>query len=478
VVLGGAAVSAADKRRYYDFVKAHGAGDIILLNGYGISELGGACCLSTPDLDDESIGYPLPGINIRLYDDESKSFLPADQAPSEGVLYMNAPSLATITLDGKEIMKVEYADGVPYICTNDLVRKEEDGRIVFLGRANRYFINEEGRKYESGRVETEFSRQPDIESCCVVPVYIKTTHDNIPMLCVKVLEKAKGAVSIMRRALRKVFITDKTLQPDHVPSRILIAEELPRNGNGKIDLFKISKGEVEGQVFTVETLRFGDTITDFQLIPYQEGPADMIKEVFDGMAGGLKDGNPSPFGQKQPSNNQEGFKMNDFAKTAFDNFNNMNQMGMQMMNNMMGNMGNMGNMNREGTYANNPFWGMPNMQNMMPNMQDMMQNMQGMMPNMQDMMKNMQGMMPNMQNMMPNMQNMMPDMQTMMQNMQGMMPNMQGMMPNMQAMMPDMQAMMQNMQGMMPNMQGMMPNMQGAMPDMQAMIDYMQKNEQ
>ena len=66
VVVGGAAVSAKDKQRYCEFLRKHGCENFVFLNGYGISELGGACILSTPDLEDESIGYPLPGYNVRL----------------------------------------------------------------------------------------------------------------------------------------------------------------------------------------------------------------------------------------------------------------------------------------------------------------------------------------------------------------------------------------------------------------------------
>ena len=56
VALGGSSVSARDKKRYHAFLVEHGGSeDITILNGYGLSELGGACCLSTPDLDDEAI---------------------------------------------------------------------------------------------------------------------------------------------------------------------------------------------------------------------------------------------------------------------------------------------------------------------------------------------------------------------------------------------------------------------------------------
>ena len=354
VVLGGASVSAADKRRYYEFMRKHGAGEITLLNGYGISELGGACCLSSPDIDDESIGRPLRGVGVRLFSEEGGTYLTPADAPCEGVLYLRSPSLATAELDGKEIVKYEQIDGASYICTNDYARLESDGRLTFLGRANRYFINEEGRRYESGRVETEVSRQSGIESCCVVPVYIKTTHDNIPMLCVKTLDGALAPTEVIREALRQVFIAQKTLKSEYIPYRVMVAGELPRNANGKIDLYKISRGEVEGETFTVETVRLLDRITDFRLIPYEEGPADMIKEVFDGITAELKSNLP---GNKKKTNNDK-TEENEMkvAKKAVESFNSMNRMGMQMMKNMMGKMG---QANPIKGFENAPFGGKP-----------------------------------------------------------------------------------------------------------------------
>ena len=373
VALGGTAVSAADKHRFLDFMKEHGAGDVVLLNGYGISELGGACILSTPDIDDESIGYPLPGVNIRLYDDEKEKFLSVKDAPCEGVLYLNSPALATIEMDGKELMKVEVTEDTPYVCTNDLVRLEKDGKITFLGRANRYFINEEGRKYESGRVETEFSRQPGIESCCVVPVYIKTTHDNIPMLCIKPLEGDADPKETVIKALRQVFVTEKTLTDDYIPIRVMIVEEFPRNGNGKIDLYKIGRGEVSGEVFTIETVRQQNQTADFKLVPYEEGPADMIKEVFDGISAELKSN--LPFNKNISGENTKEENDMKYAKKALDDFNAMNRMGSQMMTNMMNKMS-----QQAQNFGGKPCAGMPDMQKMMAEMQQMNQKAAAMLP--------------------------------------------------------------------------------------------------
>ena len=381
VVLGGTSVSASDKQRYYQFMRQHGAGDVALLNGYGISELGGACYLSTRDMSDESIGYPLPGVQARLLDEETGKFLSVKNAPCEGVLYLNAPSVATLELDGKGVVPFEVINRKPYICTNDLARIEPDGRLTFLGRANRFFLNEEGRKYEAGRVETEMARQAGIESCCVAPVYVKTTHDNLPMLCVKPLESGDGAEVLIRRALRQVFVVEKTLDLQNVPSRVMIANELPRNGNGKIDLYKIGRGEVEGRVYTVETVSILGKATDFMLVPYEEGPADMIKEVFDGISAELKKsmpfakaGNASHSTQDDQKKDKEELKMNNM-KEAFNNFNIMNRAGRQFFMKMMGQM-------NPSQFCNGAsFNGMPDMQSFMSGMREMGQKMGGPMPN-------------------------------------------------------------------------------------------------
>ena len=333
VVLGGTAVSAGDKQRYAAFLGEHGAGDITLLNGYGISELGGACCLSSADLNDEAIGYPLPGFSVRLLDEEKGIFLSEKDAPCEGVLYLNSAAIATAELDGETVLKTERIDRKPYICTNDLVRMDADGKLTFLGRANRYFLHDEGKKYESGRVETEFARQSGIESCCVVPVYIKTTHDNIPMLCVTTLVAVDGAKDVIEKALRQIFVVERTLKPDNIPSRVMIAAELPRNANGKIDLYRIGRGEVEGDVYTVKPVRLLDKLTDFRLMPYEEGPADMIREVFDGLSAEMKSN--LPCNKNKDNQTDEEGKENMDAKKAFENFNAMNRMGRQMVKNMI-----------------------------------------------------------------------------------------------------------------------------------------------
>lgn len=288
VALGGTAVSTEEKKRYHAFLEAHGGKNVTILNGYGLSELGGACCLSSPDLDDDSIGYAMPGITVRLRDEETgRCFSPRGKG-GEGVLYMTARSMAAPKLDGKEVIKVETIGGKPYVCTNDLVRMDPDGRITYLGRANRFFMREEGKKYESGRVETEFSRMKDLEGCAIVPVYHKVTHDTLPMLCVKTLEGAGDPQEIILRALSRVFIEKKTLPEDCIPSRVQLVEEFPRNANGKIDMAQLNQGKVEGEIFTVEQIREEERLTAFGLTLVESDPGDIVEQVLNSITTDFK----------------------------------------------------------------------------------------------------------------------------------------------------------------------------------------------
>ena len=293
VALGGSAVSAADKKRYDAFIKAHGGKDVIILNGYGLSELGGACCLSTPDLDDESIGYPLPGITIRLYDEDNDRFFSPRGKGGEGVLYLNSPSMASTKLDGNDLIKAEIIGRKTYVCSNDTVRVDPDGRITYLGRANRFFMSEGGRKYESGRVETEFSRLEDIESCAIVPFFHKAHHDTVPMLCVKTLDGAGDSKDVVLKALRQVFIEEKTLPEEYMPYRVMLAESLPRNANGKIDLYQLNRGQVAGEAYTVDKILTDDQLTDFSLTLCDDGPVDAIEQVIDDISNDFKNSLPA-----------------------------------------------------------------------------------------------------------------------------------------------------------------------------------------
>ena len=283
VVLGGSTLSKKDRERYTDFFSKYGAPGIPIVNGYGLSELGGACTLSKLDADDDSMGYLLPGVEAKIYDDETETYYNISEAPCTGTLYLRSKSMTSGQLDGRVYVPTVKIKGRKYICTNDMVRVAENGEMTYLGRSNRFFLNEEGEKYQSGLVETEFSKQEGIENCGIAGTFEKVVHETVPMLCVKTFEK-ENAEAIVLNALKKVFIIDKSLDAVNIPKQVLLAEKLPYNASGKLDLYKINQGMVKGQKYRVIAEKNGEGINNITLKQLEDENTQFINHMLSGIS--------------------------------------------------------------------------------------------------------------------------------------------------------------------------------------------------
>ena len=269
VVVGGAYMSAEARERYKSLMKEHGGQDPQMINGYGMSETAGACILQTEEVDNDSIGYPLPGVQIKIYDEnEQKYYSVEDRHP--GVLYIHSDSISLGKIDDTVFFETEEIDGLPYICTYDLVHVNEDGSLSCRGRANRYFVNNDGVKFDAGIVETMIQAEPGIEAAAVVPWYDKmVTHDTVPVLYVQPVDTSdsKASLKVLKAALRDVFIDNEKEKETNLPMQCVIAAELPRNANGKIDIYRITQEDIPGQRYIVRTRRKEGTLKDIILEP-------------------------------------------------------------------------------------------------------------------------------------------------------------------------------------------------------------------
>lgn len=263
VFVGGAYVSPSAKRRHDATLRRCGAKTGVSI-GYGLSEAGGACIVAPGDRDDDAMGYPLPGVKVKVLDEADGVHYDLADGPRTGVLFIGSPSVSSGRIDGKSYFHIDEIEGEPYLNTFDLVRVNEDGSLTHAGRMDRYFVNNEGIRFDAGLVEGAISGQPQIRACAVAPHYDKTIHDTVPVLYVQVDRSGRAALDVVRDALVKVFVQDGAFQRSNLPAQCVVMDAIPRNAMGKVDVLAVQSGG-KGTRFLVSPVRRDGRLVDVRL---------------------------------------------------------------------------------------------------------------------------------------------------------------------------------------------------------------------
>lgn len=270
VIVGGSYVSADTKKRTDRYLRRCGAKSNLMI-GYGITEAGAACILAPPGRKDEAIGYPLPGVKVKLYDENDGRYYDIEDGPHTGVLYIASKSVSGGRIDDTVFFELADIDGEKYLNTYDLVRVGEDGALYYAGRMNKFFVNNEGVRFDAGLVETAVSAEPGIEACGLAPEYKKVVHDTIPVLYVQTAGSKRDSVSIARDALVNVFVRDDMIKESNLPSICVITDSIPLNQMGKVDTYRIGMEGAKGKRFSVVPVRKDGALISVELAPIGDG---------------------------------------------------------------------------------------------------------------------------------------------------------------------------------------------------------------
>lgn len=247
----GGSYTPVDKlKKYSEFVHTHGfKGDIS--RGYGMSEAGGAQLYVPPGCEDDILGYPQPKESFLVYDENDKSFHTADDGERTGIMYIASDSLCKNELDGEVLFEFTKINGKDFICSNDMVRVNNDGSFSYAGRADRFFANNEGVRFEAGIVENEIAKQSGIDKCAIVPVLDKRIHDTVPVLYIVADKKCTNAHDQVVNALTSIYIDNGLSLTSALPSQFILVDDIPCNSNGKIDVFRITRDRLKGEAYNI-----------------------------------------------------------------------------------------------------------------------------------------------------------------------------------------------------------------------------------
>jgi len=190
-------------------------------------ELGGPPA-AWPDLP--AIGRPLPNCEILLLDDQ-RQLVPAGVM---GEIYIGGKCLARgyrqrPDLTGERFVSHPFnaEPGARLYRTGDLGRRQGDGTLEFLGRAD-HQVKLRGFRVELGEIESVLGGHPAVTSCVVVA---EESANGEKALAAYVVAR-HGAI-LAGGALR-TWLKEKL--PDYmIPARLVAVPALPLNANGKVE---------------------------------------------------------------------------------------------------------------------------------------------------------------------------------------------------------------------------------------------------
>jgi malonyl-CoA/methylmalonyl-CoA synthetase len=169
-----------------------------------------------------TVGFPLPGVDVRIADPDSGARLPAGEI---GMIEVKGPNVFKGYWRQPEKTKAEFRpDG--FFITGDLGKIDERGYVHIVGRGKDLIITGGFNVYPK-EVESEIDSLPGVEESAVIGL----PHPDFGEGVTAVLVPQKGA-SVDEKAV--IAALEKRLAKFKLPKRVFVVPELPRNAMGKV----------------------------------------------------------------------------------------------------------------------------------------------------------------------------------------------------------------------------------------------------
>jgi acyl-CoA synthetase (AMP-forming)/AMP-acid ligase II len=163
-----------------------------------------------------SLGWPLPGNELRLVGGESPDF---------GVLEIRNPGLMSGYVNDPAQTAQKMKGG--WYHSGDILRRDAEGWYYFVGRSDDMFVSS-GHNIYPQEVEIMLERHDDIEQACVIPVPDEIKHT----LPVAFVVKRKGS-KLTEEEVKQYAL--RNAPPYQHPRQVHFLDALPVNTVGKID---------------------------------------------------------------------------------------------------------------------------------------------------------------------------------------------------------------------------------------------------
>ncbi len=171
-----------------------------------------------------TVGPPLPGITLRLVDDQRRPVVPGPDVLGEVAVkgpnvfqgYLNRPEATRAAMD---------ADGTFY--TGDIAAITPAGEVKIVGRRATDLIKTGGYKVGAGEVEAALLEHPAVREAAVIGVPDDDLGERIVAFVVAYEGAVPGAEELADHVARM-------LAPHKRPRTVRLVASLPRNAMGKV----------------------------------------------------------------------------------------------------------------------------------------------------------------------------------------------------------------------------------------------------
>lgn len=221
--------------------RLHEAGvDAQIFEGYGLSEASSAAVTNLPNyVVDDSVGIPLPLMNLKVIDRNTLEELPYN---TKGEICISGPTLMKCYLNNPDATKdvmFKDVDGRVWLRTGDNGYINEDGNLFFLDRDKAMITLYSGVKVYPVDIEKILLETPYVKECSVVGIDdVKNQRGKIPIANVVLKDEYKNKADSIETTLLKICA--KNLPDQKMPKRILVRDQLPQTNVGKIDFVALS----------------------------------------------------------------------------------------------------------------------------------------------------------------------------------------------------------------------------------------------
>ncbi|WP_097156045.1 malonate--CoA ligase [Cohaesibacter gelatinilyticus] len=169
-----------------------------------------------------TVGFPLPGVELKITDPESGDLLPAGEV---GQIEVRGPNVFKGYWQMPEKTAAELREDGFFI-TGDLGKIDEDGYVHIVGR-NKDLIISGGYNIYPKEIELVLDEQDDVLESAVVGV----PHPDFGETVLGILVAENGQTPDLDKAMNAV--RDSLARFKH-PQKLVVLDELPRNTMGKV----------------------------------------------------------------------------------------------------------------------------------------------------------------------------------------------------------------------------------------------------